>query len=82
MHVLVPSHAPCLICEHGSFHWRLFSSPAEFSALAADKAHTIVFGKWITVKWMIGSNEDQPIDLKIRPLLVDGHAKEYTVGPS
>jgi hypothetical protein len=51
------------------------------SALAAAKAHTVVFGKWITVKWMIGSNEDQPIDLKIRPLLVDGHAKEYTVGP-
>lgn len=51
-------------------------------ALAAAKAHTIAFGKWTTVKWMIGSNEDQPIDLKIRALLVDGHTKEYTVGPS
>src|ERR1043166_1663040 len=50
------------------------------SALPATKPHTIAFGKWTTVKWMIGSNEDQPIDLKIRPLLVDGHAKEYTVG--
>ncbi len=49
-------------------------------ALAAAKAHTVAFGKWTTVKWMIGSNEDQPIDLKIRQLLVDGHAKEYTVG--
>jgi hypothetical protein len=29
---------------------------------------------------MIGTNEDQPIDLKIRPLLVDGHTKEYTIG--
>lgn len=51
------------------------------SVAATAKAHTIAFGKWTTVKWMIGSNEDQPIDLKIRPLLVDGHAKEYTVGP-
>lgn len=51
------------------------------SALAATKPHTIAFGKWTTVKWLIGSNEDQPVDLKIRPLLVDGHAKEFTVGP-
>jgi len=49
--------------------------------LAAAKPHAVAFGKWTIVKWMIGSNEDQPIDLKIRPLLVDGHAKEYTVGP-
>jgi hypothetical protein len=49
-------------------------------ALAATKAHMVTFSKWTTVKWMIGSNEDQPIDLKIRQLLVDGHVKEYTVG--
>jgi hypothetical protein len=49
-------------------------------ALAAAKPHTISFGKWTTVKWMIGPNEDQPIDLKIRPLLVDGHTREYTIG--
>lgn len=50
------------------------------AALAAPKPHTIVFGKWTTVKWMIGPSENQPIDLKIRPLLVDGRIKEYTVG--
>ncbi len=50
------------------------------SALAAPKVHAVAFGKWTTIKWMIGANEDQPIDLKIRPLLVDGHIKEYTVG--
>jgi len=50
------------------------------AALAAPKPHTIAFGKWTTVKWMIGPNEDQPIDLKIRPLLVDGHIKEYITG--
>lgn len=50
------------------------------SASAAAKAHTVLFGKWITVKWMIGSDNDQPVDLKIRPLLVDGRVKEYTAG--
>ena len=50
------------------------------AALSAAKPHTVAFGKWATVKWMIGTNEDQPIDLKIRPLLVDGHTKEYTIG--
>jgi hypothetical protein len=49
-------------------------------ALAAVKPHTITFGKGTTVKWLIGPNEDQPIDLKIRPLLVDGRIKEYTIG--
>jgi len=49
-------------------------------AMAATKTHTVAFGKWTTIKWMIGSNEDQPIDLRIRALLIDGHAKEYTVG--
>src|ERR1051325_835328 len=48
--------------------------------LAASKPHTVVFGKWTTVKWMIGPSEDQPIDLKIRPLLIDGRVKEYTIG--
>jgi len=52
------------------------------SALAAAKPHTVTFGKWTTVKWMIGSSDDQPIDLKVRPLLVDGHVKEYTIGTS
>ena len=50
------------------------------SASAAAKAHAVVFGKWITVKWMIGPDEDQPVDLKIRALVVDGRVSEYTVG--
>ncbi len=50
------------------------------AALSAVKPHAVAFGKWTTVKWMIGPNEDQPIDLKIRPMLVDGHIKEYTIG--
>ena len=50
------------------------------AALPAVKSHKVGFGNWTTVKWMIGPNEDQPIDLKIRPLLVDGRTKEYTIG--
>jgi hypothetical protein len=53
---------------------------AHQSALAAVKGHTVLFGKWTTVKWMIGPNTDQPVDLKVRPLVVDGRVKEYTVG--
>jgi hypothetical protein len=50
------------------------------SALAAAKPHAVAFGKWTIVKWMIGSSGDQPLDLKVRPLLVDAHTKEYTLG--
>jgi hypothetical protein len=28
----------------------------------------------------VGPDEDQPVDLKVRPLYVDGHVKEYTLG--
>ncbi|HSS99732.1 MAG TPA: hypothetical protein VLK33_22010 [Terriglobales bacterium] len=50
------------------------------AVLGAPKPHSVAFGKWTSIKWMIGPNEDQPIDLKIRPLLIDGHIKEYTIG--
>src|SRR5229473_2915625 len=48
--------------------------------LAAPKQHTVVFGKWTTVKWMVGDDERTALDLKIRPLLVDGQSKEFTTG--
>lgn len=34
------------------------------------------------VKLFIGTNEDKSIDLKVRPLLVDGKIKEFTTGES
>ena len=49
-------------------------------AVSATKPHVVSFGKWITVKWFIGHDENQPLDLKVRPLYVDGHTKEYTTG--
>ena len=50
------------------------------SASAAAKAHMVLFGKWVTVKWMIGPDDNQPVDLKVRALVVDGRVKEYTAG--
>jgi len=46
--------------------------------LAVVKPHVIRFGKWTTVKWLAGADEDRPVDLKIRALYVDTRLKEYT----
>jgi hypothetical protein len=48
---------------------------------AATKQHTVGFGKWTTVKWMVGQDEHTAIELKIRPLLVDGQVKDFATGP-
>lgn len=32
------------------------------------------------MKWLVGEDESQPIAVQIRPLLVDGRPKEFTVG--
>jgi hypothetical protein len=48
--------------------------------LAASKPHTVVFGKWTTVKWMVGEDERTATDLKTRPLLVDGQTKDFATG--
>lgn len=50
-------------------------------ALAAPKPHTVAFGKWTTIKWMGGEDERSVVDLKMRPLFVDGQSKEFTIGP-
>jgi hypothetical protein len=48
------------------------------------KPHTITFGKWTTVQWFPGTGaaEEKPRTLKVRPLLVDAHIKEFTLGPA
>lgn len=48
-------------------------------ASAASKPHVITLGKWTTVKWSDADGQ-QPLDGKIRPLLVDSRLKEYTIG--
>ncbi len=50
------------------------------SALAAPKPHIVSFGKWTPVKWFVGQDESQTLDLKVRALYVDGRLKEFTLG--
>jgi len=51
---------------------------------AAPKLHVITFGKWATVHCSQDSIADtgdaHSLVLKVRPLLVDGRTKEFTVG--
>ncbi|MGA9979223.1 MAG: hypothetical protein WBQ08_11405 [Candidatus Sulfotelmatobacter sp.] len=59
-------------------------SPIFFSAAAgaaAAKIHVITLGKAVPVKWS-ANDETQPRTVKVRPLLVDGRVKEYTLGSS
>jgi hypothetical protein len=52
------------------------------AASAASKPHIITFGKWTTVQWCPGTAaaDEKPLTLKVRPLLVDAHIKEFTLG--
>lgn len=50
------------------------------TAAAAPKVHVISFGKWTTVKWLSGVEENKPVDLKVRSLIIDGRQKEFTLG--
>jgi hypothetical protein len=50
------------------------------AAAAPAKPHIITFGKWTTVQYV--SESASPITTKVRPLLVDAHVKEFTVGPA
>jgi endogenous inhibitor of DNA gyrase (YacG/DUF329 family) len=45
-----------------------YDSCRKFFPFAAPQAASVGLGKWITVKWLIGHEENQPTDLKVRPL--------------
>lgn len=47
---------------------------------AAPKVHIIIVGKSMKVKWMVGPDESETVTLTVRPLLVDGHLREYVLG--
>lgn len=51
-----------------------------YPAWSASKPHVIVFGKWTAVKVVSGPDEDRTVELRVRPLYVDGKLKEYTFG--
>jgi len=53
---------------------------AASSTLAASKPHVISFGKWTTIKWAAGGDEDKSVDAKVRAIYVDGQVKEFTLG--
>ena len=50
------------------------------AALAAPRPHAIAFGKWVTVKWFADAAKANPVEMKVRPLYVDGRLREYTLG--
>ena len=50
------------------------------SAMAASKAHTVTLGKATPVKLFVGASEDKTLDITVRPLYVDGKAKDFTTG--
>jgi hypothetical protein len=54
------------------------SAPVLF---AATKGHTVAFGKWTYVPWLPGGAADQqkPLPLKVRALLIDARVKEFTL---
>lgn len=57
------------------------------ASAAASKPHIITFGKWTTVQWFpdpagARTEDDKPLTLKVRPLLIDAHIKEFTLGPA
>jgi hypothetical protein len=47
---------------------------------AVPKPHVVAFGKWISVKWMVGVDENTALDLRVRAIYVDTRLKEFTVG--
>jgi hypothetical protein len=61
-----------MICVCG---WLLLTS-----LQAATKSHTISFGKWQSIKWNTSADNREKIELKVRPLFLDGRIKEYTIG--
>lgn len=52
------------------------------SAFSVSKPHIITFGKWTSIPWLpgVGTADEKPLTLKVRPLLVDARVKEFTLG--
>ena len=48
------------------------------AALGAAKPHVISFGKATAIKWCVGLNEAECVNLKVRSLYVDGRGREST----
>src|ERR1700730_12648455 len=49
---------------------------------AASKPHVVALGRWTSISWREQDSESKLIQVKIRPLYVDGRTKEFTIGAS
>ncbi len=58
----------------------IFLWAAKHSAYAASKPHVIGFGKWTTAALPTEAGESKPLEVKVRPLYVDGKLREFTSG--
>lgn len=47
---------------------------------ATSKSHVITFGRPALVKLFLGTAESKSLDMRVRPLYVDGKLKEFTTG--
>jgi hypothetical protein len=49
---------------------------------AATKIHVIAFGKSMSVQWLAGTGaeNEKPLPMKVRALVIDGRLKEYVIG--
>ncbi len=50
------------------------------ASFSAPKPHSVGFGRWASIKLIQEGVEQGTIDLRVRPLLVDGRTKEFTFG--
>ncbi len=50
--------------------------------LGAAKPKVVSFGRWMSVKWLVGAQEETALELKVRPLLVNGEVKLFSTGES
>lgn len=48
----------------------------------AAKSKVVSFGRWMSVKWLVGAQEETALELKVRPLLVNGEVKLFSTGES
>jgi hypothetical protein len=51
-----------------------------FTAIAAPKPHVVAIGRWTSISLRNEDGESLPATVKIRPLYIDGHTKEFTIG--
>lgn len=50
------------------------------NVVAAARPKVVSFGRWLNVKWTLGTDDNKSVDMKVRALLVNGDPKEFTTG--